>query len=218
VSSGDSATGWEALKRAIDTARSELMAAAPDAASAAEAEAYLMRLMTAALDDAFLGHLRSERGLTRALPTRGAPNPDYIMWHAAVDSTRTYRLEGWLHDSERVGVGPSPVPLVLTHGWPWTFWDYVEVIDPAGIEVKRTFSTMSYCQRVNNSSSAAMISSPSSFSDSTNSPRFSLATETISSGCRTTDCPLIRKVGLNRGFAIFPSDDLLTSGTTTRRR
>jgi hypothetical protein len=65
VSSGDSATGWEALKGAIDTARSELMAAAPDAASAAEAEAYLMRLMTAALDDAFLG-----RTCVASCPTR----------------------------------------------------------------------------------------------------------------------------------------------------
>jgi hypothetical protein len=28
------------------------------------------------------------------------------------------------------GSGPSPVPLVLTHGWPWTFWDFAEVIEP----------------------------------------------------------------------------------------
>jgi pimeloyl-ACP methyl ester carboxylesterase len=28
------------------------------------------------------------------------------------------------------GRGPSPVPLVLTHGWPWTFWDYAAVIGP----------------------------------------------------------------------------------------
>jgi pimeloyl-ACP methyl ester carboxylesterase len=28
------------------------------------------------------------------------------------------------------GRGPEPVPLVLTHGWPWTFWDYAEVIGP----------------------------------------------------------------------------------------
>ena len=26
--------------------------------------------------------------------------------------------------------GPSPVPLVLTHGWPWTFWDDAKVIGP----------------------------------------------------------------------------------------
>lgn len=33
------------------------------------------------------------------------------------------------------GKGPNPVPIVLNHGWPWTFWDYKDVImrlaDPA---------------------------------------------------------------------------------------
>jgi pimeloyl-ACP methyl ester carboxylesterase len=28
------------------------------------------------------------------------------------------------------GSGPSPTPLVLTHGWPWTFWDFTKVIEP----------------------------------------------------------------------------------------
>ena len=28
------------------------------------------------------------------------------------------------------GVGPNPTPLVLSHGWPWTFWDYKDVIGP----------------------------------------------------------------------------------------
>lgn len=28
------------------------------------------------------------------------------------------------------GQGPSPMPLILTHGWPWTFWDYGELIGP----------------------------------------------------------------------------------------
>jgi len=28
------------------------------------------------------------------------------------------------------GVGPSPLPLILSHGWPWTFWDFKEVIRP----------------------------------------------------------------------------------------
>src|SRR4051812_42143868 len=26
--------------------------------------------------------------------------------------------------------GPPPVPIILTHGWPWTFWDYHQVIGP----------------------------------------------------------------------------------------
>ncbi len=33
------------------------------------------------------------------------------------------------------GTGPDPVPIVLNHGWPWTFWDFKDVIsrlaDPA---------------------------------------------------------------------------------------
>jgi pimeloyl-ACP methyl ester carboxylesterase len=28
------------------------------------------------------------------------------------------------------GKGPNPVPLILSHGWPWTFWDYRRVIGP----------------------------------------------------------------------------------------
>ncbi len=28
------------------------------------------------------------------------------------------------------GRGPKPLPLVLTHGWPWTFWDFHKVIGP----------------------------------------------------------------------------------------
>ena len=33
------------------------------------------------------------------------------------------------------GKGPNPVPIVLNHGWPWTFWDFKDIIlalaDPA---------------------------------------------------------------------------------------
>lgn len=28
------------------------------------------------------------------------------------------------------GKGPNPLPIILTHGWPWTFWDYKDVIEP----------------------------------------------------------------------------------------
>lgn len=97
--------GWDMLSSAVTAVRAELLAAAPDAACAAEAESYLLRVMAASLDDAFLSHLRTENGLTRALPTKGGPNPDYVMWHAAVDPTRRYRLEGCLNESERAGVG-----------------------------------------------------------------------------------------------------------------
>jgi pimeloyl-ACP methyl ester carboxylesterase len=35
-----------------------------------------------------------------------------------------------VHVMRAPGVGPAPIPLVLTHGWPWTFWDYKNVIEP----------------------------------------------------------------------------------------
>ncbi|MGE0385572.1 MAG: epoxide hydrolase family protein [Gammaproteobacteria bacterium] len=28
------------------------------------------------------------------------------------------------------GKGPAPMPLILSHGWPWTFWDYEAMIRP----------------------------------------------------------------------------------------
>ena len=28
------------------------------------------------------------------------------------------------------GKGPNPTPLILTHGWPWTFWDFQKLIGP----------------------------------------------------------------------------------------
>ena len=35
-----------------------------------------------------------------------------------------------VHFMRRAGVGPEPMPLILTHGWPWTFWRWSKVVDP----------------------------------------------------------------------------------------
>ena len=35
-----------------------------------------------------------------------------------------------IHFIHERGVGPDPLPIVLTHGWPWTFWDFKDVIRP----------------------------------------------------------------------------------------
>jgi pimeloyl-ACP methyl ester carboxylesterase len=35
-----------------------------------------------------------------------------------------------LHFLHAPGRGPAPMPLILTHGWPWTFWDYHKVLGP----------------------------------------------------------------------------------------
>ena len=34
-----------------------------------------------------------------------------------------------IHFIRRRGEGPAPIPIILTHGWPWTFWDFAGVID-----------------------------------------------------------------------------------------
>ncbi|MDA0339074.1 MAG: alpha/beta fold hydrolase, partial [Proteobacteria bacterium] len=40
-----------------------------------------------------------------------------------------------IHFIREPGKGPNPIPIILTHGWPWVFWDYHQVIrqlaDPA---------------------------------------------------------------------------------------
>ncbi len=97
--------GWDQLHSVIQTLNREIRDIAPDAATADEGEAYVARVLTASLNDSFLGHLLTEDGLGRALPTRGAPNPDYIMQHALLDSAQHYQLTGFLNDSERVGAG-----------------------------------------------------------------------------------------------------------------
>jgi hypothetical protein len=97
--------GWEALNAAVAEARALIAAEAPDAAVAAEGEAYVTRVLAAALGSAVLGHLFVEDGLSRALPTYGGPNPHYVMRHAAIDPAGSYRLKGRLNGSERVGVG-----------------------------------------------------------------------------------------------------------------
>lgn len=35
-----------------------------------------------------------------------------------------------IHFIYEPGKGPKPIPLILTHGWPWTFWDLHQVIRP----------------------------------------------------------------------------------------
>jgi len=35
-----------------------------------------------------------------------------------------------IHFIHEKGKGPEPIPLILSHGWPWCFWDLREVIGP----------------------------------------------------------------------------------------
>ncbi|MCD1260957.1 alpha/beta fold hydrolase [Paenibacillus athensensis] len=56
-------------------------------------------------------------------------------WRAAESKLNAYEhyrvdLDGVpVHFMRKAGVGPHPVPLILSHGWPWTFWHWSKVID-----------------------------------------------------------------------------------------
>ena len=41
-----------------------------------------------------------------------------------------------IHFVHERGRGPAPMPLILTHGWPWTFWDYERLIGPLSDPVR----------------------------------------------------------------------------------
>lgn len=112
--------GWDVLQAAIAEAHSRVAAEAPDAATAAEGEAYVTRVVTAALATATMGHRLVQNGLAMPLPVYGGPNPDYIMRHSAIDPAQAYRLEGRLNGSERVGIGlysmtPNGAPVVAAY-------------------------------------------------------------------------------------------------------
>jgi microsomal epoxide hydrolase len=58
---------------------------------------------------------------------------DWRRAEAAINAYEHYRVdvEGVpVHFMRRPGVGPNPTPLILTHGWPWTFWHWSKVVDP----------------------------------------------------------------------------------------
>ncbi|KAF3040400.1 hypothetical protein E8E11_001279 [Didymella keratinophila] len=93
---------------------------------------------------------------TRLANTRWAPELDNEDWSYGVNGTYLRNLMSyWQHDFDwrsqeaRInsfpqfcteidgvpihflhvrGTGPSPVPIVLNHGWPWTFWDFKDVV------------------------------------------------------------------------------------------
>lgn len=96
---------WDALNAAITEARRMVAEEAADTATAEEGEAYVARVVAAALAPPLLGHRLIEGGLSMPLPVYGGPNPDYIMRHCPVSTDGRYRLEGRLNGSERVAVG-----------------------------------------------------------------------------------------------------------------
>jgi pimeloyl-ACP methyl ester carboxylesterase len=58
---------------------------------------------------------------------------DWPQHERAINAFHHYRvtIAGQpIHFIHEPGKGPKPMPLILTHGWPWTFWDFHKVILP----------------------------------------------------------------------------------------
>jgi hypothetical protein len=58
---------------------------------------------------------------------------DWRAAEAAMNAFPQYRVtidDVPIHFLRVPRTGPAPLPLVLTHGWPWTFWDFHKVIGP----------------------------------------------------------------------------------------
>jgi pimeloyl-ACP methyl ester carboxylesterase len=58
---------------------------------------------------------------------------DWRKQEAAINEFAHFRVEldGIpVHFIHARGKGPNPIPIILTHGWPWTFWDWHSLIGP----------------------------------------------------------------------------------------
>ena len=74
-----------------------------------------------------------EAGWLREMVDYWRDQYDWRAQEAAMNALPHYRVtidEVPIHFVHVRGKGPHPTPLVLTHGWPWTFWDFRELIGP----------------------------------------------------------------------------------------
>ncbi len=78
------------------------------------------------------------RSYLEALVATWRDDFDWRAQEAAMNGFAHFRTEidgVPIHFIHERGRGPNPIPIVLSHGWPWTFWDLKEVIpalvDPA---------------------------------------------------------------------------------------
>jgi pimeloyl-ACP methyl ester carboxylesterase len=75
----------------------------------------------------------TEQGYLQQLVRYWADGFDWRAQERAINAFSHYRttVDGVpLHFLQEKGKGPRPLPLILTHGWPWTFWDLHKVIRP----------------------------------------------------------------------------------------
>ncbi|TDD44355.1 epoxide hydrolase [Kribbella antibiotica] len=80
-------------------------------------------------DDGFYGVRRTD---LQALVEYWADGFDWRAAERAINAYDNYRVDVSgvpVHFLHKPGVGPAPIPLILSHGWPWTFWHWSKVID-----------------------------------------------------------------------------------------
>jgi pimeloyl-ACP methyl ester carboxylesterase len=80
-------------------------------------------------DDGFYG---VRRDYLQELVAYWADGFDWRVAERAINAYENYRVDVGgvpVHFLRKRGVGPNPVPLILSHGWPWTFWHWSKVID-----------------------------------------------------------------------------------------
>jgi pimeloyl-ACP methyl ester carboxylesterase len=79
------------------------------------------------------GYYGVRRSYLQELVAYWADGFDWRAAERAINVYENYRVDVAgvpVHFLRKPGVGPNPVPLILSHGWPWTFWHWSKVIDP----------------------------------------------------------------------------------------
>jgi len=74
-----------------------------------------------------------ERGWLEEMVRYWADDFDWRAQESAMNRFPQYKVEidgVPIHFIHVRGKGPNPTPLILTHGWPWTFWDWEKTIEP----------------------------------------------------------------------------------------
>ncbi|MEV0758886.1 epoxide hydrolase family protein [Nocardia sp. NPDC050435] len=72
------------------------------------------------------------RALLQELAEYWADGYDWRAAEKTINSYEHYFVEvsgARVHFMRKPGIGPRTVPLILSHGWPWTFWHWSKVVD-----------------------------------------------------------------------------------------
>ena len=80
------------------------------------------------------GRYGDPRALLQELAQYWAEEYDWRAAERAMNAYEHYLVDvsgTRVHFMRKPGVGPDPTPLILSHGWPWTFWHWSKVDRPA---------------------------------------------------------------------------------------